>query len=87
MLLHLPRLYYKRTNKELYFVPAYNAAKLQTISIGKAIKFNVKEPIEKQRKEICDYMKEEITKLAKELPIHKVVPYLNVGRKNYKNSK
>lgn len=67
------RLYYKRTNKELYFVPAYNAAKLKTISIGKPIKFNAKEPIEKQRKEICDYMKEEITKLSKELPIHKVV--------------
>ena len=39
-----------------------------------------------QRKVICDYLKAEITKLAEELPKHKVVPYDNVGRKNYKYS-
>ena len=81
------RLYYKRTKKELYFVPAYNAAKLKTISIGKPIKFDANVPIEEQRKTICDYTKEQITFLAKDLPAHKVVPYTNVGRKNYKKSK
>lgn len=81
------RLYYKRTNKELYFVPAYNAAKIKTISLGKPIKFDSTKPIEEERKIICDYLKEQITLLAKELPSHKVVPYLNVGRKNYKKSK
>ena len=81
------RLYHKRTKKELYFVPVYNAAKLNTISIGKPIKFNSNKPIEEERKIICDYLKEQITILAMELPSHKVVPYLNVGRKNYKKTK
>lgn len=83
----LARLYYKKTKKELYFVPAYNGAKIKTISIGKPIKFNPNNPIEEERKIICDYLKDQITSLAKELPTHKVVPYANVGRKNYKDSK
>lgn len=81
------RLYYKKYNKELSFVPMYNAVRLKKMVIGKPIKYNPNIPIEEQRKLICDYIKEEITRLAKELPVHKVLPYNNVGRKNYKNSK
>ena len=81
------RLYYKRTNKELSFVPMYNAASLKTIVFGKPIKFDGTKPIEEQRKVICDYLKEEITRIAKELPAHKVVPYANISKKKYPISK
>lgn len=81
------RLYYKRTGKALSFVPMYNAPKLKTVVFGKPIVFDPEADIETQREEICTYLKEEITSLAKSLPRHKVVPYLNVGAKNYKYSK
>lgn len=81
------RLYYKKTNKEISFIPMYIAAKLKKVAIGKPIKYNHELNIDEQRKIICEYLKEEITNLAKSLPVHNVVPYNNIGRKNYKNSK
>ena len=42
---------------------------------------------EEQRENVCKYIQDEITSLAKDLPVHKVLPYNNVGRKNYPNSK
>lgn len=65
----------------------YNVPRLKKIVLGKPIKFNANELIENERKRICDYLKEEITKLAKDLPPHKVLPYNYVGRKNYPISK
>ena len=81
------RIYYKKYNKELSFVPMYNAAKLKTIVFGKPIKFDFNKQIDEERKRICDYLKEEITKLATELPVHTVVPYLNIKKKDYPKSK
>ena len=81
------RLYYNKTGKCLSFVPMYNGATIKTIVFGKPIKYDPSIDINEQRKIICDYLKEEITKLAKELPVHKVVPYKNVKKKDYVNSK
>ena len=83
----LARLYFKDTGKELSFVPMYNAPKLKTVVFGKPIKFDSSDKIENQRKTVCDYLKNEITKLAKELPEHIVVPYLNLPKKQYPKSK
>jgi len=81
------RLYYKKYNKEISFVPMYNSPQLKTIVFGKPIKFDASKEIEEQRKVICDYLKEEITRMAKELPAHTVVPYLNIKKKDYPISK
>jgi len=81
------RLYYSKYKKELYFVPMYNAAKLHKIILGKPIKFDHTLDMDEQRKLICNYLKQEITKMARELPVHKVVPYLNIPKKQYKNSR
>ena len=43
--------------------------------------------MDEQRKIINDYLKDEITRIAKELPRHKVVPYLNLKKKDYKWNK
>lgn len=81
------KLYFKDTGKELSFVPMYVAPKLKTIVYGKPIKFDSTSPIEEQRKIICDYLKTEITHLAQSLPVHTVVPYANIKKKNYPKSK
>jgi len=83
----LARLYFKDTGKELSFVPMYNAPKLKTVMFGKPIKFDSTDTIENQRAKICDYLKTEITALAKELPVHTVVPYANISKKKYPKSK
>lgn len=81
------RLYYKKTGKKVKFVPTYNAARLKKVVFGKPIEYNPEMDINEQRKVICNYLQEEITKLAQELPRHKVLPYNNVGSKNYPYSK
>ena len=65
----------------------YHAARLHKIVIGKPIKYDHTLSIEEQRETVCKYIQDEITSLAKDLPVHKVLPYNNVGRKNYPNSK
>lgn len=81
------RMYYNKTKKSLAFVPMYNSGKLKKVVFGKPIYYNPDLEIGEQRKLICDYLKEEITNLALMLPRHKVIPYDNVGKKNYKYSK
>lgn len=81
------KIYYNKTGKCLSFVPMYNAATIKTIVFGTPIKYNPLIDMKEQRKIICEYLKQEITKLAKELPVHKVVPYKNIKKKNYVNSR
>ena len=83
----LARLYFKDSGKEISFVPMYNAAKLKTIVFGKPIKFDSSAPIDEQRKTVCDYLKNQITIMAKELPEHTVIPYANISKKKYPKSK
>ena len=83
----LAKLYYKKTGKRLAFIPMYLAPKLKKAVIGKPIYYDPNKDWNSQKIEICEYLKEEITSLAKSLPAHKIVPYDNVGRKNYQFSK
>ncbi len=80
-------LYNKVAGKEVSFVPMYNAPKLKTVVFGKPIRYNSELSKDEQREEINRYLKEEITAMAKALPPHTVIPYENVGKKNYKKSK
>ena len=81
------RFYYKHTKKELEFVPMYYCKELKKTLFGTPIKFNVNSPIESERKRICEYLMKQITILAKTLPPHKVIPFNNVKKKDYKMSK
>lgn len=80
------KLYYKRRGVALSFTPMYVAPSLKTVTFGKPIKYNPNENAEEQRVKICEYLKNEITSVAKQLPKHKVVPYENVSKKEYKFS-
>ena len=77
------KLYYKRTGKELSFVPMYIAPRLKKMYIGKPVQFCANEPIEQERERICRYLMDTITQIAVELPEHVVIPYANVSKKEY----
>ena len=77
------RLYYRKTGQELEFVPLYLAPQLKKMYFGKGIRFDASQPIAAERERICTYLKEEITKMAVSLPVHTVIPYKNIPRREY----
>lgn len=77
------RQYYKRTGRELSFVPLYIAPGLKSMYLGKPIRFCGEAPIQEERKRICDYLMEQIADIAVHLPRHTVVPYPNIPKKDY----
>lgn len=79
----IARLYYKKTGKELSFVPLYIAPKLKKMYYGKPIRFCPDNPMEEERKRICSYLMEQITQIACSLPEHTVIPYRNIPKKYY----
>lgn len=81
------KLYYKKTGIELQFVPMYIAPKLKKMYLGKGVSYNSENSMEEERKRICSYLSDEITKIARELPKHIVVPYRNIPKKYYLTNK
>ena len=79
----LARFYYRKTGKELSFVPQYLAPRLKTIYYGRPVRYRHDAPIDQERKRICDAMMEEITSIAVSLPEHTVVPYPNIPKRLY----
>lgn len=77
------KLYYKRTGKAIAFIPMYIAPALKKMYLGKPIRFDPDAPMDLERKRICDYLMDAVTQMAVELPRHRVVPYLNVPKKQY----
>ena len=83
----IAKLYYKKTGKELSFVPMYIAPKLKKLCFGKPVRFCADVPMDDQRSRICNYLMDEITAVAQALPEHTVVPYRNIPKKDYPRSK
>lgn len=83
----IARIYHTCTKKELSFVPLYIAPRLRKMYLGKPIKFSSVTPIADERRRICDYIMDEITNIARNLPCHTVIPYRNIPKKFYPKSK
>lgn len=83
----IARLYYKRYETELEFVPMYIAPKLKKMYIGNGIKYNHDNDYESERKRITEYLSDNITDIARNLPKHTVIPYLNIQKKRYLTNK
>lgn len=81
------KLYYKRTKKEVSFVPLYIAPNLRIMCLGKPIRFCADNPIEEERVRIREYLMKEITDMACALPEHRVVPYRNVPKREFPSNK
>ena len=77
------RMYYGKTHKEIAFVPAYYAPKLHKVYLGTPVYFQAGAPIEEERRRICDYVMNEITRMAAEAPLHTVIPYRNIRKRDY----
>jgi len=83
----LARPYCKKTGREVCFVPMYIAPKLKKMVIGKPVRYSSENHPVQERRRICDCMKQEITRLGRELPEHTVVPYPNMPKKDYPSNK
>ncbi len=81
------RLYYKKTGKELLFVPLYVAPKLHKLCLGEPIRFRAEAPIDEERARLCAALSESITQLAYAQPRHTVVPYPNLPKRQYPENK
>ncbi len=79
----IAKLYYKKSGKEVSFVPMYIAPKLGGIYFGEPTRFSSNAPIEEERRRICDHLTEQITQTAQSLPKHTVIPYRNIPKKDY----
>ena len=79
----LARFYYKKTGKELCFVPMYIAPRLSLITYCEPIRFRADDHIPEERKRICNTLMDRITEAAVSLPEHTVVPYPNIAKKDY----
>ncbi len=77
------KLYFKKTGKAIKFVPMYVAPNLKAMYLGKATNYCPDTPIEDERKRVCEYLMNEITDIACSLPLHRVVPYRNIPKRNY----
>ena len=84
---NVAKYYYKSTQKSIAFVPMYTTPALKKVVFGKPIIYSPHIDMEEQSVTICNHLKEEITRIAKELPRHKVVPYKNIKKKDYPYSK
>ena len=81
------KLYYKKTGKELTFVPLYIAPKLKAMYFGKPTRFDPAQPMDSERARIKEYLMGQITEIACDLPEHTVVPYRNIPKKHYPSNK
>ena len=77
------RLYYRKTGKEIQFVPMYLAPKLKKMVLGEPIRYNHDMPRAEEHTRICEYLMDTITDIARSLPKHTVIPYSNVPKKDY----
>lgn len=79
----IAKLYHKRSGKALSFVPLYVAPQLRQLHIGKPIVFDPDAPIAQERARICRELMDAVTALAESLPLHTVIPYPNIPKKDY----
>jgi len=77
------KMYYRKTGKELSFVPMYIAPNIGTMSLGEPVYFDPVAPMDTERSRIRDILMERITDLGCALPEHTVVPYRNIPKKDY----
>ena len=83
----IARMYFRKAKRELSFVPMYIAPELGKMVLGEPVRFSADAPIEAERERICTHLKEQITGAARSLPVHRVVPYSNVPKKQYPMSR
>jgi len=79
----LARMYYRKTGVRLCFVPMYLAPKLKKIFFGEPIRYDPEPPFPQERQRIKQALMDSITQMAVSQPLHTVIPYRNIAKKDY----
>lgn len=79
----LGRSFARRTGQALRFVPMYVAPALKKVVLGPPVAYDPAVDPASERRRVCGALMEAITRLARALPRHRVVPYLNIAKKDY----
>ena len=80
---NVAKMYYKDTGNDIPFVPLYICPRLKKMVIGKPIMYNHENNPKEEQDRICNYLMDEISEIAYNLPTHIVVPYPNISKKDY----
>ena len=75
------KFYRKRTGNDVCFVPMYLAPTIKTISFGEPLRSDSAASVKAERDRVSSVMTERITALANELPLHDVITYRNMPKK------
>ncbi|MCR5153331.1 MAG: 1-acyl-sn-glycerol-3-phosphate acyltransferase [Lachnospiraceae bacterium] len=79
----LARVYYKKTGRDVPFVPMYICPALGKVVLGKPIYYDHENDHKEEVVRICNALMDGISELAYALPPHRVVPYPNIKKKYY----
>lgn len=79
----LGRMYHRQTGQALAFVPMYVAPELRKTIFGAPVYYDASANAEAERWRVCAALMEAVTELAVRQPRHRVVPYLNLPKKEY----
>ena len=79
----LAKMHYSKTGRVLAFVPMYIAPKLKGMYLGTPIYFDPAAALEDERQRIGDQLMADITDIACALPLHTVIPYRNIRKRDY----
>ena len=81
------QMYYSLTQQELCFVPMYISPKLKKMVLGEPVRYHHDQPMDEERKRICQELMDAITRIGRSLPPHTVVPYAVIPRKEYPSNR
>ena len=77
----IARFYRRRTGKDVCFVPMYLAPTIKTISFGEPLRSDSAASVKAERTRVTRVMTERITALAQDLPLHDVINYRKIPKK------
>ena len=85
----IARFYYRKTGRELTFVPLYLSPRLKRMIYGRPVVCHIgtgKKAFEAERERVKQSLMDTITAIAASCPEHTVVPYPNIPKKRYPRS-
>ena len=83
----LGRMYARKAGKQLAFVPMYAAPALKKVCFGKPVYYDDAADPDVERRRVCQALMDGVTAMGEALPRHRVVPYLNLPKKDYPMSR
>ncbi len=83
----LGRMYQRQFGKLLAFVPMYAAPSIRKVAIGKPVYYDDAARPSEERTRVCEALMDAVTALGKSLPRHRVTPFPNLPRKEWRWSR